>query len=85
MKNWHVYIVRCSDDTLYTGIAKDVEKRIAEHNSGNLPGAKYTRSRGPVELVYQEQVSTRSEAVRREIEIKKLNKKQKEMLLRRRP
>jgi predicted GIY-YIG superfamily endonuclease len=38
MKNWHVYIVRCSDDTLYTGIAKDVEKRIAEHNSGNLAG-----------------------------------------------
>jgi putative endonuclease len=85
MKNWHVYIVRCSDDTLYTGIAKDVEKRIAEHNSGNLAGAKYTRSRGPVELVYQEQVNTRSEAVRREIEIKKLSKKQKEILLRRRP
>jgi predicted GIY-YIG superfamily endonuclease len=79
---WYVYIIRCSDDTLYTGIAKDVEKRVAEHNSGTPGGAKYTRSRRPVTLEHQEQVNSRSEAVRRELEIKKLNKKQKEILVR---
>jgi putative endonuclease len=79
---WYVYIIRCSDDTLYTGIAKDVEKRVAEHNSGNPGGAKYTRSRRPVTLVYREQVNSRSEAARRELEIKKLDKREKEILVR---
>lgn len=81
MKNWYVYIVRCVDRTLYTGVAKDVEKRIEEHNSNNLLGAKYTRYRRPVTLVYREQASSRSEAVRRESEIKKLKRKQKEALI----
>ncbi len=79
--NWTVYIVRCSDNTLYTGIAKDVTKRIKEHNSGNKIGAKYTRSRGPVTLVYTEDAETRSHASKRECEIKKMDKKSKEMLL----
>lgn len=81
MKNWYVYIVRCADGTLYTGMAIDVEKRIEEHNTNNLLGAKYTKSRRPVTLVYQEQVNSRSEAMSRETEIKKLKRKQKEALI----
>lgn len=83
MKDWYVYIVRCSDGTLYTGVAKDVEKRIEEHNSDNVLGAKYTKYRRPVTLVYREPVNSRSEAVRRESEIKKLKRTQKEALIKR--
>lgn len=68
---WKVYIGRCADGSLYTGIARDVMARIAEHNRGS--GAKYTRSRGPVELVYAETAQTRGEAQRREAEIKRLS------------
>ena len=78
---WCVYIVRCRDGSLYTGIAKSAEKRLNEHNSDNLLGAKYTRSRRPVTLVYQESLATRSEAAKRESAIKKLNKQQKELLV----
>jgi predicted GIY-YIG superfamily endonuclease len=68
---WHVYIVRCSDETLYTGIARDVEARIAQHNAGS--GARYTRSRLPVELVYREAAADRSAALKREYAIKGLS------------
>lgn len=81
--SWCVYIVRCRDGSLYTGIAKDLARRVAEHNSGRLPAARYTRTRRPVELVYQEPCNTRSEASRKEHQIKQLNKQQKEMLIRR--
>lgn len=67
---WHVYIVRCVDDSLYTGIAKDLDARLTQHNTGG--GAKYTRSRLPVELVYTENASDRGAAQKREAEIKKL-------------
>lgn len=67
---WHVYIVCCNDHSLYTGIAKELERRIAEHNAGE--GAKYTRSRRPVSLVYSELACDRGSALRREIEIKRL-------------
>jgi putative endonuclease len=67
---WCVYIVRCADDTLYTGIAKNLAERMVQHNTGR--GAKYTRSRRPVELVYRETVSSRSIALRRENAIKRL-------------
>ena len=70
MTAWYVYIVRCADRTLYTGIATDVAARIAAHNGGR--GAKYTRSRTPVELVYQEPAADRAAAQRREHEIKRL-------------
>lgn len=80
LPNWFIYIVRCSDGSLYTGIAKDVEKRVEEHNNGKL-GAKYTKARRPVKLVYREGVESRSEAARRELEIKKLKRNQKEALL----
>ena len=80
MNNWHVYIVRCSDDSLYTGIAKDIEKRIDAHNSGK-EGAAYTRAHRPVKLVYQESYKTRSDATRREIDIKRLSKEEKELMI----
>jgi putative endonuclease len=79
--NWTVYMVRCSDNSLYTGITKDINKRLDEHNSGNKSGAKYTRSRGPVTLVYTEIAESHSQAAKREYEIKQMDKKSKEMML----
>lgn len=72
---WWVYILRCADGTLYTGVTDDVERRAAAHNSGK--GAKYTRGRGPVEVVYREACADRSAALRREAAIKKLPRGQK--------
>ena len=81
--SWFVYIVRCADNTLYTGIAKDVERRILEHNSDDISGAKYTKVRRPVALVYQEACDSRSAASKREYEIRQLGRKGKEELLNR--
>ena len=67
---YFVYIVRCADETLYTGIATDLQRRIEEHNSSEK-GAKYTRSRRPVTLVYSEPFPDRSSASKREYQIKK--------------
>ena len=67
---WTVYIVECSDNTLYTGVATDIEARLAEHNAGR--GAKYTRARLPVALVYSENAKDRSTALRREHVIKRM-------------
>jgi putative endonuclease len=74
----YVYVVECSDGTLYTGYTKDVERRVEEHNAGE--GAKYTRGRTPVEVVHVEEYTTRSEAMSREAEIKKMSRKEKERL-----
>lgn len=71
----YVYILRCKDDSLYTGWTNNLEKRITLHNSGN--GAKYTRGRGPVKLVYFEEFQDKREAQSREYYIKKMTKKQK--------
>jgi putative endonuclease len=76
---WHIYIVRCADGSLYTGIAKDVTARVGEHNAG--AGAKYTRGRLPVELVYAEEASDRSAAQRREAALKKLGANEKRALI----
>jgi putative endonuclease len=81
MSNWYVYIVRCSDDSLYTGITKDPERRVDEHNYNNLLGALYTRGRRPVKLVYKEVRKTRSEAAKREYAIKQLDRNEKEALV----
>jgi putative endonuclease len=78
---WFVYMVRCADGTLYTGIATDVVRRMAEHNAGKA-GAKYTRARRPVALVYQESASTRGEATAREAALKALSRGVKETLIR---
>lgn len=79
-KAWFVYIVRCADDTLYTGITTDIERRMKEHNS-EKQGAKYTRVRQPVELVFSEEQKDRSSASTREYQIKKLSRNKKLQLL----
>ena len=79
--SWYVYIVRCSDDSLYTGITMDVGRRVQEHNNDDQQGAKYTRTRRPVYLVYQELFNSRSTATKRECEIKRLNRMEKELLI----
>lgn len=76
---WSVYLVRCSDASLYTGIAKDVDERLAKHNSGK--GAAYTRARRPVVLLYKEDGLTRSGALMREAQIKSWPKPRKEKLV----
>jgi len=81
MNDWFVYIVRCDDDSLYTGITKDVDRRIQEHNEGGKLAAKYTRTRRPVVLVYQETCESRSVATKREIEIKQLSRTNKNILM----
>lgn len=75
----YTYMVRCADGTLYTGWTTDVERRVQCHNAGK--GAKYTRPRLPVELVYFETFETKEEAMRREAAIKKLSKERKELLV----
>jgi predicted GIY-YIG superfamily endonuclease len=79
MNTWKLYILRCGDGTLYTGITTDVEKRLEAHRTGK--GAKYTRGRSPLELVYREDCGDHSTALKREIEIKKLSREEKEKLI----
>ena len=74
-KRWSVYILRCGDGTLYTGITDDVQARFQAHSAGK--GAKYTRGRGPLELVYREECADHSAALKREAEIKKLSREEK--------
>ena len=81
---WSVYILRCGDDSLYTGITTDVSRRIREHESGRV-GAKYLRGRGPYRLEHAQLVGDRSAASRAEYRVKKLLKSDKERLLRDRP
>ena len=77
--SWKLYILRCGDGTLYTGITTDVEKRLEAHRCGK--GAKYTRGRGPLEMVYREECGGHSEALKRELEIKRLPREEKEKLI----
>lgn len=79
MPRWHVYLVRCRDGSLYAGITTDLARRLIEHNSGS--GAKYTRSRRPVELVWAEVKRNESYARKREAEIKKMSRAEKISLL----
>ena len=72
---WYLYILHCGDGTLYTGITTDVEKRLAQHKRGK--GAKYTRGRTPLELVYREECGTHSQALKREYAVKALNRQRK--------
>ena len=77
--NWYVYILRCGDGTLYTGITTDVPRRLQMHRSGR--GAKYTRGRQPLELVYREACEDHSQAMKREWQIKQLPRAEKEKLI----
>ena len=76
---WKLYILRCGDGSLYTGITTDVAKRLEVHRSGK--GAKETRSRGPLELVYEEECGDHSAALKREHEIKSMSRQEKEKML----
>lgn len=78
MSEWYVYILRCADNSLYTGVATDLAARVTTHNAGK--GAKYTRGRRPVVLLYQEPAADRAAAQRREAEIKRLPVESKRLL-----
>ena len=78
--NYFVYILKCSDDTLYTGITTDVDRRVDEHNNSDK-GAKYTKIRRPVTLMYTEELEDRSSASKREYAIKKLTRNDKKALI----
>ena len=77
---WYLYILRCGAGSLYTGITTDVEKRLEVHRSGK--GAKYTRGRGPLELVYREFCGTHSDALKRELRVKAMTREEKLLLVR---
>ena len=76
---WYLYMLRCGDGSLYTGITTDVEKRLEAHRAGK--GAKYTRGRGPLELVYRELCASHGDALRREVQIKRLSRQEKQALV----
>lgn len=78
-KRFFVYIILCADNTLYTGYTTNVDKRFNEHFEGK--GAKYTRGRGPLKLVYVEELETKSLAMKREYEIKKMKRSEKDLLI----
>ncbi len=80
MSDWFVYMLRCADNSLYTGITTDVKRRVDEHN-GAKSVTRYTRARQPVKMVYQEAAESRSTASSREAQIKKLSKVKKEEML----
>jgi len=80
MSDWFVYMLRCADNSLYTGVTTDVERRVVEHNAKKSV-TKYTRVRQPVSVAYQEKAESRSEACKREAQLKKLTKKDKESLV----
>jgi predicted GIY-YIG superfamily endonuclease len=78
-KKWYLYILRCGDGTLYTGITTDVQARFAQHQAGK--GAKYTRGRGPLEVVYTEECEDHSAALKRELAVKALSREKKERMI----
>ena len=82
MFDWHLYLVRCHDGSLYTGIATNVARRFAEHQGKGDAGAKYLRGRGPLILVFQKKLGSRSLALSVESKVKKLSKVRKEELVR---
>ncbi len=75
--SWYVYLLKCSDNSLYTGITTDLKRRLSEHNNDNRKAAKYTRARRPVKMVYFELCESRSDAGIREYEIRKSNRQKK--------
>jgi len=81
MPDWYLYMVRCRDGSLYTGITTDVSRRFAEHRESSISGAKYLRGRGPLTLVFQKQIGSQSLALSVEGKVKKLSKTVKEKLV----
>ena len=78
-QKWYVYILQCADGTLYTGITNNLDRRLKAHNAGTA--SKYTRTRRPVMMVYQEEEESKGEALRRELQIKAMSRQQKKALL----
>lgn len=81
LSDWHVYILRCADGSLYTGVATDLDRRLKQHNGELVGGARYTRGRRPVELVWAESCADRGEAQQREAALKALSREDKLRLL----
>jgi len=80
-EDWHVYVLRCADGTLYTGVARDLQKRLLQHNGAQAGGPKYTRGRRPVQLLWSDSAIDRSAAQQREAAIKKLSRGEKLRLI----
>jgi len=80
--DWHLYIVRCGDGSLYTGVSTDVARRLREHRRGGPRAARYLRTRGPIDVIFAQLIGDRSAALRAEWAIKRLEKTQKEALVR---
>ena len=82
MPDWYLYVVRCRDGTLYTGISTDVDRRLAEHLSGGDVGSKYLKGRAPLTLLFQKRLGSRSLALKVESRIKRLSREKKEQMIR---
>ena len=81
MPDWYLYIIRCRDDTLYTGISTDVDRRLTQHQSEGYAGSRYLKGRGPLSLVFKEKLGSRSLALRVEHRVKRMTKARKEKLI----
>ena len=81
MSDWYVYIIRCRDDTLYTGISIDVDRRFTQHQSEGHAGSRYLKGRGPLSLVFKEKLGSRSLALKVEHRVKRMTKARKEKLI----
>ena len=82
MSDWYLYLIRCPDNTLYTGISTDVDRRLVQHQSRGNKGSKYLKGRGPLTLVFQQQLGSKSLALKAELRVKKMSKAMKEKLVR---
>jgi putative endonuclease len=81
MSDWYIYIIRCGDKSLYTGITTDVERRFAQHQKGGVSGSKYLKGRGSLLLELERRIGTRSLALKTEIRLKKLSREEKEKVI----
>ena len=81
MSDWYLYLIRCGDNTLYTGISTDVDRRFAQHQGAGNAGSKYLKGRGPLSLVFQENLGSKSLALKMERRVKRMSKARKERLI----
>ena len=81
MSDWHLYLIRCEDGKLYTGITTDVDRRFVEHQAGGKTGSKYLKGRGPLTLVFRKRLGSKSLALKVENKVKKLSKARKEKMI----
>ena len=81
MSDWYLYLIRCRDSTLYTGISTDVDRRLAQHEGGGNAGSRYLKGRGPLSLVFQEKLGSKSLALKVERRVNRMSKARKEKLI----